>query len=221
LSSSNRRTWDDAAATYDKSRENDPIYVACMYRVVESLRPYGRVLDAGCGTGLVTRLLTDATEVHAVDYSPESLAILARNPGALQSLRVQEADIRNLSFPDATFDCVLCANTLQHLTESDQRLAASELLRVLKPGGRYAISVHHYSVEKQRAGWIKEGKPGQAGIDYIFRFSRDELQALFPRARIRSVGFQGPYLAAWAYGLFGTLAAKRGLGHMLIAHGEK
>jgi ubiquinone/menaquinone biosynthesis C-methylase UbiE len=219
--SSNKQTWDDAAASYDSSRQDDPIYAACMRSVVACLRPYGRVLDAGCGTGLVTRLLTDATEVLAVDYSPESLAILARKPGALRSLQVQEADLRGLPFPDGSFDCVLCANTLQHLTESDQRLAARELLRVLKPGGRYALSVHHYSVEKQRAGWIKEGKPGQAGIDYIFRFSRDELQSLFPGARIRSVGFQGNRVVASVYGLFGALAAKSGRGHMLIAYGEK
>jgi ubiquinone/menaquinone biosynthesis C-methylase UbiE len=219
--SSSKQIWDVAAASYDSARQDDPIYAACMRSVVAALRPYGRVLDAGCGTGLVTRLLTDATDVLAVDYSAESLSILARNPGALRCLQVKEADLRELPFPDGSFDCVLCANTLQHLTESDQRVAAKELLRVLKPGGRYALSVHHYSVEKQRAGWIKEGKPGQAGIDYIFRFTRDELRSLFPNARIRAVGFPGIGPVAFAWELFGALAAKSGRGHMLIAYGEK
>ena len=52
------------------------------------------------------------------------------------------------------------------------------------------MSVHHYSVEKQRAGWVREGKPGgKDGCDYIFRYTRSELAALFPSARIRAVGF--------------------------------
>ena len=91
----------------------------------------------------------------------------------------------------------------------------------LRPGGRYAVSVHHYSVEKQRAGWIKEGKPGQADVDYIYRFSRDELQALFPGCRVRAVGFYGWPMQSAITAVAGAWLARRGHGHMIIGYGVR
>jgi hypothetical protein len=70
---------------------------------------------------------------------------------------------------------------------------AAEIMRTLKPGGRYVVSVHHYGVEKQHAGWKKEGVPGgdRRNSGYIFCYTRAELAALFPDARIRAMGFYG------------------------------
>lgn len=217
-SGSTPEVWEAAADSYDQKRALDPVYHSCVARVVADLQPQGRVLDAGCGTGLQTARIDPRCEIHAVDYSQRSLDLLRRR---LPNVATRTADLRDLPFEDGSFDAVLCANTLQHLTPEGQRLAARELLRVLRPGGRYAVSVHHYSVEKQRAGWIKEGKPGQAGVDYIFRFSLAELQALFPGCRVRAVGFYGWPLQHVVSGVAGHLLARLGRGHMLIAYGTK
>jgi SAM-dependent methyltransferase len=210
--------WEATADSYDQERRLDPVYQACIARVVRDLRPRGRVLDAGCGTGMQTALIDPACEIHAVDYSQRSLDVLRRR---LPNVATRTADLRDLPFQDRYFDAVLCANTLQHLTPDGQRLAARELLRVLRPGGRYAVSVHHYSTEKQRAGWIKEGKPGQADVDYIYRFSRGELQSLFEGCRVRAVGFYGWPMQHVLTGVAGRLLARLGRGHMLIAYGTK
>jgi hypothetical protein len=95
---------------------------------------------------------------------------------------------------------------------------AAEIMRTLKPGGRYVVSVHHYGVEKQHAGWKKEGVPGgdRRNSGYIFCYTRAELAALFPDARIRAMGFYG-------YPAQGLIAraggrARLGYGHMLCAY---
>lgn len=221
MKGSESKVWDAAAASYDSERQTDQVYAACTHRVVTDLRPSGRVLDAGCGTGLATRLLDQASEVFAVDYSSESLRVLQRSVQNIQSLNVGVADLRSLPFPSGHFDCVLCANALQHLDEKGRIEAAGEILRVLRPGGRYAVSVHHFSRDKRLAGWIKEGKPGQASVDYIFRFTVSDLRGLFPGANVRAVGFYGWPMQYIVSTVFGGILARMERGHMLIAYGAK
>lgn len=216
---SDAAVWDALAPTYDQER-TDAVYTAVIDRTVAALRPWGRVLDCGAGTGMATRRLNAAWEIVATDYSGQSLALL-RERVSHPGLRVVQADMRCLPFPDEHFHCVLCANVLQHLDPEGQKLAARELLRVLRRGGRYAVSVHHYSRAKAAAGWVKEGKPGQRGLDYIFRFTRRELANLFPGARIQACGFYGFPFQTLPVVVFGGALARLGVGHMLIASGKK
>lgn len=211
--------WDTLAQSYDAERYTDPVYCACIRQAVADLRPAGTVLDCGCGTGLATPYLLCADTVHAIDLSEQMLARLA---GKFRSgkLKTAQGDVRHLPYPDGMFDCVLVANVLQHLRPPDQRRAAAEIMRMLKPGGRFSVSVHHYSLQKQHAGWKKEGRPGgNANLDYIFRYTREELAALFPGAHIRAMGFYGypgQRLITWSAG---HVLARLGHGHMLSAYG--
>ena len=231
---SSARVWDAGASEYDLLRTNDPVYAACTREAVRAVsvgRPAaGTVLDAGCGTGLATlALLKWFRGVVALDYSFDSLRIL-RGKTESGRLSLVKADVCRLPFADGTFDAVLCANTLQHLRPGEpQHQAAAELKRVAKDGAVIVATVHHYSRAKRRLGWIKEGKPGQAGIDYIFRFSRAELLELFPGARISAVGsnllsriplFSDLLQALLARGL-GQCVARAGQGHMLLARLRK
>ena len=104
---------------------------------------------------------------------------------------------------------------------ADQPRVAAEMMRVLEPGGRYSVSVHHYSRGKQRLGWRKKGSTGQPGIDYVFLYRRDELKALFPQARIRAVGFYGRPAQLLITRAIGHLAARLGHGYMICAYGKK
>jgi ubiquinone/menaquinone biosynthesis C-methylase UbiE len=221
--SSTPDTWDALAAAYDDERRADQVYHACARQAVADLRPAGAVLECGCGTGLATRYLLDQERIaslHAVDFSEPMLEEVRRKFPA-DSLDARQADLRELPFPDASFDCVLAANVLQHLSPVDQRLAANEIMRVLRPGGRFSVSVHHYSKDKQRLGWEKQGRPGQPGIDYIFRYSRNELARLFPTARIRAIGFYGWPAQTLVARTAGHLLARLGRGHMISAHGRR
>lgn len=105
----------------------------------------------------------------------------------------------------------------------------AELGRVTKEKGVLSVSVHHYSKSKRKAGWIKEGKPGQPGIDYIFRFTRDDLLTLLPGSLTRGVGYYGflkvPFFGSRLQNIlatfFGRAAALFGYGHMLVAVTKK
>ncbi len=220
--SSHAATWDAMAKDYDAERHADPVYLSCIQQAIDDLQPMGVVLDCGCGTGFATGLLLGRSQVlHALDFSAASLEELKHKfPNA--PVQTAQGDVRKLPYPDASFDRVLVANVLQHLTPSDQTLAVAEILRVLKPGGRYSVSVHHYSVEKRHAGWKKEGKPGgKADVDYIFRYTRDELAAHFPGASVRAIGFYGypSQLQMPITKTAGRMLARMGRGHMLCASG--
>jgi SAM-dependent methyltransferase len=214
-------TWDALAAGYDANPyHHDRVSVACILQAVADLQPAGRVLECGCGTGLVTRHLLGAEHVHALDWSPHMLNQVERKFSP-ERVTVVQGDLRELPYPDDMFDRVLTANVLQHVTPADQPRAAAEIMRVLKPGGRYAVSVHHYSRGKQCLGWAKEGKTGQPGIDYIYFFTRDDLKALFPNARIRAIGFYGRPAQLLITRTVGHLAARLGHGNMICAYGKK
>lgn len=219
LASSTAVTWDLATQGYDAHRRHDPVYNECVHAAASAARvqPGQFTLDCGCGTGLVTLgLVAQGATVVALDYSHGSLVELKGKPGTNGVMAVQ-ADIRRLPFRFGTFARVVCANTLQHLAPgSPQQEAAKELRRVAANDGRLVVTAHHFSRAKRKAGWIKEGKPGQASVDYIFRFERGELASLFPGAEIRSIGFaRRPQ--RWLGRLFGCLASRLNLGHMLMA----
>ncbi len=221
--SSSPVTWDALAADYDAERAADRVYHACVHQAVMDLRPEGVVLECGCGTGLATRYLLESegvTSLHAVDFS-EGMLEEVRRKFPRYELDTTQADLRDLPYPDKTFDCVLSANVLQHLAPEDQTLAAAEIMRVLRPGGRFSVSVHHYSTDKQQRGWEKQGKPGQPGVDYIYRYTREELARLFPTARIRAIGFYGWPAQMLLTRCAGHLLARLGRGHMISAHGRR
>jgi SAM-dependent methyltransferase len=100
---------------------------AALLREVGALAP-ARVLDAGCGEGIVAGWLSAAlpgAEITAVDARPEAIAELRRrNPG----LRAEVGDVYALPFRDGEFDLVLAIEVLEHLDRP--RAALRELARV-------------------------------------------------------------------------------------------
>jgi ubiquinone/menaquinone biosynthesis C-methylase UbiE len=94
------------------------------------------VLEVGCGTGVLTRLLAlwpNVATVVGVDVAP-SLLSKARNLAAdLPNLTFRQADGRCLPFEDETFDVVVCDSTLTHVPGPESALA--EAFRGLRPQG--------------------------------------------------------------------------------------
>jgi len=95
-------------------------------------------LDAGCGTGTLTRFLAEAKGCNTlgVDASAEMIAncVPARNT-EFRQIR----DICETGLQDGTFDGVLCSSVLEYV--SDPRAALVELRRLLKPKGLLVVSV--------------------------------------------------------------------------------
>lgn len=97
------------------------------------------VLDAGCGPGTYGIMLAQqGNKVIGIEISPGAVQVAnerARKKGVEFSAQV--GDLEKLPFPDDTFDVCFCGWVLHHFP--DISTATTEILRVLKPGGRIAI----------------------------------------------------------------------------------
>jgi SAM-dependent methyltransferase len=102
------------------------------------LSPPMRILDAGCGSGSMARLLAarhPGARVVGVDIRPDYVAYArerARTEG-LGNLGFEQGDIVRLPFPDASFDLVWSKYVLQWV--KDPAAAVADLRRVTAPGG--------------------------------------------------------------------------------------
>jgi len=103
---------------------------------VRALRPAGRVLDLGAGTGLLSRHLEGALVV-SLDINRWALLRAARHVGT--GVALVEGDAEQLPLASEVFDFVLCTDVLEHLVGVEQSL--SEIARVLKPEGILAGEV--------------------------------------------------------------------------------
>ncbi|MFY4717745.1 class I SAM-dependent methyltransferase [Streptomyces sp. LaBMicrA B280] len=93
-----------------------------------------RVLDLGCGDGLLLELLArdGGRELAGVDLSPQSLALARRRPG-LGAARLHIGRAQELPFADGSFDA--CVSHLALMLMGDIEQVAAEVARVLVPGG--------------------------------------------------------------------------------------
>ena len=101
------------------------------------------VLDAGCGSGIATQMLAEAgARLTAVDLTDWAVDTTRRRLAAfgLEAV-VQQADIEQLPFVDASFDLVFSWGVIHHSSDMDRALA--ELVRVCRPGGHVVLMVYH------------------------------------------------------------------------------
>jgi len=140
---------DDVAAVYDRAAERYDRFRELWLRLAGAgaeeamlrdlravLRPGARVLDAGCGTGVLARRMLElepGIELSLVDLSAAMLARAIDVPG-----EHLQGSVLELPFADATFDVVVSAWVIE--TVPDPMRAVSEYLRVLNPDGNVLYS---------------------------------------------------------------------------------
>ena len=108
------------------------------------LTPGMRVLDIAAGTGLAAEAALTAVgptgHVTAADLSPAMVEKARGRLGNAQNASVAIEDGQALSFADGSFDAVVCSLGLMFFPDPGRGLA--EFRRVLRPGGRAAVSVN-------------------------------------------------------------------------------
>jgi ubiquinone/menaquinone biosynthesis C-methylase UbiE len=94
------------------------------------------VLEVGCGTGVLTRVLAGLPEVDRVVGVDIAESLLDRARELAPDLEFAHADARSLPFDDAHFDVVVFDSTFSHVPEPER--AVAEAFRVLRPEGLLA-----------------------------------------------------------------------------------
>jgi SAM-dependent methyltransferase len=117
-----------------------------------NLKDGQRILDLGCGAGRHLHAAYTLAKIEAFGLDrglPEILKTLEgfratpdMSPGAVCRFRLAVGDCLALPFAAASFDTVVCSEVLEHLERAE--IALGEIARVLKPGGKLAVSVPRY-----------------------------------------------------------------------------
>lgn len=149
------------------------------------LQPGESVLDVGCGTGtlaiLAKRHVGPKGEVCGIDASLEMIA-RAQKKAKMAGVAVSfnNAFAQSLPFPEARFDVVTTTVMLHHLPKKVRAELASEIRRVLKPGGR-VLAIDFGGREKERRSLVDRIHRRHGHVDF------KEIIALFSEAGLEII----------------------------------
>jgi SAM-dependent methyltransferase len=148
----------------------------------------GTILDIGCGGGRTIAKLAAASGsgvVHGLDHSPESVRVAsAANAELIEAGRVaiREGSVSHLPYANGTFDLVTAVET--HFFWPDLPADVREVLRVVKPGGTFAIVAEVYRGAGTAFSRLAEKYGPKAGMKLL---TPDEHQRLLSDAGFADV----------------------------------
>ncbi len=133
--------WNWRAEYFDQSEWANEQQLANV--VLRALEPIGegdrRIVDVGCGVGLMTQALVDHGRiVLGVDSSPGMISRAAERDARMDTVTYLEGDACMLPLPRECADAVLMRMLLHNL-EEEMGTALKEALRILRPGGRVIV----------------------------------------------------------------------------------
>ena len=187
-----RAGWNERAEAYE--RFFTPVSEHNVVPLLDAARVHAgrRVLDAGCGPGnLAAAAASRGASVVGTDLS-DSMVMLARERHP--KIEFRQADAEQLPFPDMSFDAVVSNLLIPHLPRPEDGIV--ELARVLKAGGRLAMSMWDAPDRSRLVGVMWEaitevGAPAPPGIPRgpaTFRYSDgDELRGLLRSAGLDDI----------------------------------
>jgi len=121
-------------------------------------KPIGSLLDAGAGSGEMSRKLLAARHCRhltAIEPCSTNFAKLQENFRHVKNTTVVQAGLESIPLPDSSMDAVMSTQVFEHILDHEQ--AAREVVRVMKPGGSLIISVPHPPELYPNPGHVRPG----------------------------------------------------------------
>ena len=177
------------------------------------LRSDLRILDAGCGTGVVTLALHEALvrrgftseSLHAFDLTPAMLERFRRTlrERALEGVELAQADVLELGALPASwhdYDLIVSASMLEYLPKTQLASALRGLRLLLRPGGSFLLFI-------TRRNWLTRPLIGRWWRSNLY--SADELERAFREAGFESIIFRRFPAPFRHFGLWGHIVEAR------------
>jgi SAM-dependent methyltransferase len=151
-----------------------------MIRSAAGDRLHGRVFEDGCGVGMyLSHLAKDACQAVGLEIEHERAQDARKLASQVVCGRGEE-----LPFPDHSFDLILSHEVLEHV--QDDRLAAREIVRTLRPGGRLVLFVPNRGYPFETHGIYWRGKYRFGNIPLVNYLPRSLRDRLAPHVRVYS-----------------------------------
>jgi ubiquinone/menaquinone biosynthesis C-methylase UbiE len=159
-----------------------------LHRVLErTVRGDEDCIDVGCGRGRGPGAWLAAHTGSYLGVDVSEAAVEAARGLGLNAQVIEDAS--RLPFPDASFDLAVCLEVLEHLV--DPQLAASEMLRILRPGGRVLVTVPNVAYWRRRLDLLVLGRWNPMGDDQsAYRPWRDPHLRFFGQANLARMLFE-------------------------------
>lgn len=185
---------DEAASAYDRAFAHVSTHFLPFLLKAACLAPGQRVLDAATGTGIAAEaalaMVGPGGHVTAADIAPAMVERARRRLAGSPNTSVVVEDGQSLGFDDGSFDAVLCSLGLMFFPDPGR--GVSEFHRVLRPGGRAAVSVlttpeRSYNVRINLIIARRVPSLAEATARTFSLGDEERLRALFERAGFRDV----------------------------------
>ena len=155
------RSW-EYARRGDYHRNIDPNWsyaptyfrqVAFVDRWITTLLPAARILDIGCGEGvLVEKYAAQGRQIKGLDLN-------------YSSSLVQRGDVLAMPYPDGAFEAVLLLDVLEHLQFCNQLPALREIRRILAPGGTLVAAIPNLAHFNSRVRMLLKGQFDRSDLE--------------------------------------------------------
>jgi len=135
--------YDEKQARITERAYNTPEIAAQRLATLKllALRSGEHVLDVGTGPGLLARdmaqIVGESGRVDGIDSADAMVALAGARCGEIPQIHISSGDAQKLTYPEASFDAVVCTQVLLYVPRV--QTALNEMYRVLKPGGRAVI----------------------------------------------------------------------------------
>lgn len=180
-----QETYDAIAEKWHEEAKRSVNHRPGLDALLERLSPASRMLDIGCGTGLVAdRLLRAGMEVVGIDISEGMLSIARRECPRGRFLRMDLTDVARL---EGHFDAVCAAAVLLHRPRAELVASLMSFGVKLHTGGLLYVAVKEKRADRPEEGVLAENHLGETIERFFSFYTREEIEKAFRLAGFETI----------------------------------